>query len=60
MSSMEDNEALTKMLYLATMEVTHKQTMRVANLEQILGQPVFYFEDRLAPHWTKYNSFTNT
>ncbi len=38
------------MLYLATMEVTRKRIMRVANWGQILGQLVFYFEDRLADH----------
>jgi putative transposase len=48
-----NDEALTKMLYLATMEVTRKWTMRVANWGQILGQLAIYFEDRLAPYLTK-------
>jgi putative transposase len=45
-----NREALTKMLYLATMEGTRKWTMRVANWGQILGQLAIYFEDRLAAH----------
>jgi len=48
-----NDEALTKMLYLATMEVTRKWTMRVANWGQILGQLAIYFEDRLAPYLNK-------
>jgi len=48
-----NDEALTKMLYLATMEVTRKWTMRVANWGQILGQLAIYLEERLAPHLTK-------
>jgi len=48
-----NDEALTKMLYLATMEVTRKWTMRVANWGQIVGQPPIYFEERLAPHLTR-------
>ncbi|WP_258109565.1 transposase [Alicyclobacillus sp. SP_1] len=39
-----NDEALTKMLYLPTMEVTRKWTMRVANWGQILGQLVICFE----------------
>ena len=45
-----NDESLTKMLYLATMEVTRKWTMRIANWGQILGQLAIYFGDRLAPH----------
>lgn len=45
-----NDEALTKMLYLATMEVTRKWTMRIANWGQILGQLAIYFGERLAPH----------
>jgi len=48
-----NDEALTKMLYLATMEVTRKWTMRVANWGQIVGQLAIYFEDRLAPYLTR-------
>jgi len=47
-----NDEALTKMLYLATMEVTRKWTMRVANWGQILGQLAIYFGDRLTPYLT--------
>lgn len=45
-----NDEALTKMLYLATMEVTRKWTMRIANWGQILGQLAIYFEDRVTPY----------
>ena len=45
-----NDEALTKMLYLATMEVTRKWTMRIANWGQILGQLAIYFGERLAPY----------
>lgn len=38
------------MLYLSTMEVTRKWTMRVANWSEILGQLSIYFGDRLAPY----------
>ncbi len=44
------DEALTKMLYLATMEVTRKWTMRIANWGQILGQLAIYFGDRIMPY----------
>ena len=46
------DEALTKMLYLATMEVMRKWTMRVSNWGQILGQLVIYFGDRVTPYLT--------
>lgn len=45
-----NDEALTKMLYLAMMEVTRKWTMRIANWGQVLGQLAIYFGERLAPH----------
>ena len=45
-----NDEALTKMLYLATMEVTRKWTMRIPNWGQILGQLAIYFEDRVTPY----------
>ena len=45
-----NDEALTKMLYLATMEVTRKWTMRIANWGQILSQLAIYFGERLTPY----------
>ena len=42
-----NDEALTKMLYLATMEVTRKWTMRIQNWGQILGQLAIYFGERV-------------
>ena len=45
-----NDEALTKMLYLATMEVTRKWTMRIPNWGQILGQLAIYFGERVTPH----------
>ncbi|SDW99924.1 Transposase, Mutator family [Alicyclobacillus hesperidum] len=42
-----NDEALLKMLYLATMEVTKKWIMRVANWGTILGQLMIYFGDRV-------------
>lgn len=41
------DESLTKMLYLATMEVTKRWTMRVQNWGQILSQLIIYFPDRI-------------
>ena len=45
-----NDEALTKMLYLATMEVTRKWTMRIHNWGQILGQLAIYFGERVTAH----------
>ena len=45
-----NDEALTKMLYLATMEVTRKWTMRIHNWGQILGQLAIYFGERVTTH----------
>ncbi|EJY56253.1 transposase mutator type [Alicyclobacillus hesperidum URH17-3-68] len=45
-----NDESLLKMLYLATMEVTRKWTMRVANWGTILGQLAIYFGDRVTPY----------
>jgi len=41
------DDALLKMLYLATMDVTRKWTTRVKNWAIILAQFSVYFEDRL-------------
>jgi putative transposase len=41
------DDSLTKMLYLATMEVTKRWTMRVQNWGQILSQLMIYFPDRI-------------
>lgn len=41
------DESLTKMLYLATMEVTKRWTMRVQNWGQILSQLIIYFPERV-------------
>lgn len=41
------DEALLKMLYLATMDVTRKWTIRVKGWALILSQFAVYFEDRL-------------
>jgi transposase-like protein len=41
------DESLTKMLYLATMEVTKRWTMRVQHWGQILSQLIIYFPDRV-------------
>ena len=49
-SMFPNDEALLKMLYLATMEVTRKWTMRVANWGTILGQLAIYFGDRVTPY----------
>ncbi|WP_206831872.1 transposase, partial [Alicyclobacillus fructus] len=49
-SMFPNDESLLKMLYLATMEVTRKWTMRVANWGTILGQLVIYFGDRVTPY----------
>ncbi|WP_205408920.1 transposase [Listeria goaensis] len=44
------DESLLKMLYLVTIDVTKKWTMKVHNWGQILSQFVIFFEDRV----TKY------
>jgi len=41
------DEALLKMLYLATMDITRKWTVRVKGWVMILAQFAVYFEDRL-------------
>ncbi|ACB84473.1 IS256 family transposase [Natranaerobius thermophilus] len=41
------DESLLKMLYLATMDITKKWTMRTKNWAQILGQLSIYFEGRI-------------
>lgn len=42
-----NDEALVKMLYLATREATRKWTVRIQNWGEILGQLEIYFEDRV-------------
>ena len=44
------DDSLLKMLYLATMDVTKKWTMRVQHWEQILSQLSIYFEERIDPY----------
>lgn len=44
------DESLTKMLYLATIEVTKRWTMRVKDWGQILSQLSIYFAERLDPY----------
>lgn len=44
------DDSLTKMLYLATMEVTKKWTMRIQNWGQILSQLSIYFGERVDPY----------
>ncbi len=44
------DDSLVKMLYLATMEVTRKWTMRVHNWGEILSQLAIHFEARLKPY----------
>ena len=44
------DESLIKMLYLATMEVTKKWTMRIPNWGQILSQLSIYFGERIEPY----------
>ncbi len=44
------DEALLKMLYLATMDVMRKWTIRFPNWGLILAQFLIYFEDRLTPY----------
>lgn len=44
------DESLLKMLYLVTMDVTKKWTMKVQNWGQILSQFVIFFEDRVSTH----------
>ena len=41
------DDALVKMLYLATREATRKWTARIQNWGEILGQLDIYFEDRI-------------
>ena len=41
------DDALVKMLYLATREATRKWTARIQNWGEILGQLEIYFEDRV-------------
>ena len=41
------DESLLKMLYLATMDITKKRTMRTKNWAQILGQLNIRFEWRI-------------
>ncbi|WP_429976271.1 hypothetical protein [Enterococcus sp. DIV0086] len=43
-------ELLLKMLYLVTMDVTKKWTMKVQNWGQILSQFVIFFEDRVTDY----------
>ncbi len=49
-SQFPHDDALMKMLYLATREATRKWTTRVANWGQILGQLAIYFENRVTPY----------
>ena len=44
------DEALLKMLYLATMDVTKKWTMRIQNWGPILSQLSIYFGERIDPY----------
>lgn len=44
------DESLLKMLYLVTMDVTKKWTMKVQNWGQILSQFVVFFEDRVTDY----------
>ncbi|WPH45595.1 IS256 family transposase [Enterococcus faecalis] len=44
------DESLLKMLYLVTMDVTKKWTMKVQNWGQILSQFVIFFEDRVTDY----------
>lgn len=44
------DDSLVKMLYLATMEVTRKWTMRVSNWGEIFSQLAIHFEERLKPY----------
>lgn len=44
------DDSLVKMLYLATMEVTRKWTMRVQNWGEIFSQLAIHFEERLKPY----------
>lgn len=44
------DESLLKMLYLVTMNVTKKWTMRVPNWGQILSQFAIFFEERVTKH----------
>ncbi len=46
------DDALLKMLYLATMDVTRKWTVRVKNWAIILAQFSVYFEHRLEDYLT--------
>ena len=42
-----DDNALLKLLYLATQDVTRKWTMKIRNWNQILAQLVIHFEERV-------------
>lgn len=44
------DDSLMKMLYLVTMDVTKKWTMKVQNWGQILSQFVIFFEDRVTDY----------
>lgn len=44
------DESLLKMLYLVTMDVTKKWTLKVQNWGQILSQFVIFFEDRVTDY----------
>lgn len=44
------DEALSKMLYLVTMDITKKWTMKVQNWGQILSQFVIFFENRVTDY----------
>lgn len=46
-SQFPTDEALVKMLYLATREATRKWTARIQNWGEILGQLEIYFEERV-------------
>ena len=43
------DDALMKMLYLVTQDVTRKWTMRIPNWGQILAQLAVFFPDRVKP-----------
>ncbi|MFQ7233304.1 MAG: hypothetical protein ACLRPU_00405 [Enterococcus hulanensis] len=44
------DESLIKMLYLVTIDVTKKWTMKVQNWGQILSQFVIFFETRVTDY----------
>ncbi|MCH8291534.1 hypothetical protein IH992_10590 [Candidatus Poribacteria bacterium] len=45
-----DDNALLKLLYLATQDVTRKWTMKIRNWNQILAQLAIHFEDRVTQY----------